>query len=84
MINEQILLTDLPEEVYFSFRDYLTQDDYQQRLNTSQRIFIEIRRKSIIYHLTEKYSIENPFKQIRIKLDFFSGIFKKLKNHIRD
>ena len=87
-VSKQRLLVNLPEEIYYSFRDYLTQDDYQQLLNTSKRIFIDIRRKSIIYHLTEKYSIkycedenyrnqliekvENPFKQIRITLIYFT------------
>ncbi len=82
--SKQRLLTDLPQDIYYSFQDYLTQDDYQQLLNTSQKFFLKIRKKTIIYHLTEKYSIkycdnenfrneliekvENPLKQIKIKV----------------
>ncbi len=84
-MNISTQIQDLPECIYYSFRDYLTQDDYQQLLNTSKKLFF-IRRKTIIYHLTRKYSIkycedenfrsqllekvENPFKQIIIKLKY--------------
>ncbi len=85
-ISNPKLLIDLPEYIYYSFRDYLSQDDYQQLLNTSKSIFILTKRNSIIYRLTAKYSIkycedknfrnqllqkvENPSKQIIIRLDY--------------
>ncbi len=97
------LMIEFPEEIFYSLLDYLIQDDYQQLLNTSQKLFLEIRRKSIIYHLTEKYSIkycedenyrnqliekvENPLKQIRIKLKYskikyYEELFDRVPVHL--
>lgn len=89
-MNISIHLTDLPECITYSLQNYLIQDDYQQLLNTCQKDFLHIRRKTILYHLTEKYSItycedenfrnqllqrvENPFKQIIIKLIYSNSI----------
>ncbi len=86
-------LTDLPECIYYSFRNYLIQDDYQQLLNTSkQKLIHHIRRRTIIFRLTMKYSIkycedktfrdqllqkvENPLKQVIITLKY-----SKIKSH---
>ncbi len=86
------LLTDLPECIHNSFQNYLTKDDYQQLLNTSKKDFIIFRRKTIIFRLTIKHSIQycedgnfrkqllkkvdNPLKQIIVQL-----IYSKIQFH---
>ncbi len=89
LMSTRTFLTNLPEYIYYYLQDYLIQDDYQQFLNTSKKSFGQIRRKTIIYQLTEKNSIrycedeyfrsqllekvENPLKQIIIKLTYFKA-----------
>lgn len=81
-----MLFTDLPESISYILLVYLSQDDYQQILNTSKRHFGLIRKKTIIYNLTAAFSVvfcdtssirnqllekvQDSAKQIKLQLDY--------------
>ncbi len=52
------MIYKIPDIIFDFIRNYLSNDDYHSLLNTSKKLFAEMKRKTIYFHLNQEKSLQ--------------------------